>query len=200
MWNHSWDILSSGKSREQNIMCHMLHLSKRICIHFSLQRYVPASDNGSCFGEECGAQAWWLKGDFFVVCHLGPLSVFANLVRVSLTVKLEIAASDPDWLVLGPCPSGGKSCFCLLCQKAVECGGEAAQLPSAVLLGESPSTPPYSSGNHSHLDNHGMTSYGCHENYMRCYVWSITVNKDLLILRTWLGLFGTAHHDSRNPL
>lgn len=113
---------------------------------------------GVALGKKVGPRHGDWKEIFFVVCHLGPLSLFANLVRVSLTVKLEIAASDPDWLVLGLCPSGGKSCFCLPCQKAVECGGEAAQLPSAVLLGESPPTPPCSSGNHSHLDNHGMTS------------------------------------------
>lgn len=58
---------------------------------------------------------------------------------------------------------------------------------------------PCSSGNNSHLDNHGMTSWGCRENYMRCYVWIITVNKGLLILRTWLSHSGTAYHYSRNP-
>lgn len=31
-----------------------------------------------------------------VECHLGPLSLFANLVPVSLTVKLETSASGWD--------------------------------------------------------------------------------------------------------
>lgn len=61
-----------------------------------------------------------------VECHLGPLSLFANLVPVSLTVKLE-TADQPGTNGFWDSAIRGQSDASLLPAKgSVQCRGEGA--------------------------------------------------------------------------